>query len=324
MSQTVLIVDDSLPLHKLIKAHLEPDNLTVHSAHDGESGLAAAVNLRPSLILLDVDIPRLDGFEVCRRLKANPATAAVPIIFLTANPMVADKVKGLELGASDYITKPFKSLEFRARVRAALRAKNQSDAVTLIDGPTGLWNRAYLDMHLSSHFSLAKRSGWPLACVMVKVDKRNSLVVEHGEAVAGEVVRSIARILLSQCRAEDVVCRYNAWKFAILVSGANRAAAALLSERLRAAIERQLATHNGIQMKTTCSFGVADSNIADETTLIDRANAAVKRVPQSGANCVIIARETGDELNVAARTSTDIEAASRPVSLLSEKAAMWG
>jgi diguanylate cyclase (GGDEF)-like protein len=300
MSQTVLIVDDSIPIHTLIKAHLEPDHLKVHSAHDGESGLAAAVDLRPGLILLDVDIPRLDGFEVCRRLKANPATAAIPVIFLTANPMTADKVKGLELGASDYITKPFKSLEFRARVKAALRTNHQFDAVTLVDGLTGLWNRAYLDLHLNAHYSMARRSGSPLACVVVKVDKHSSLIAEHGETVAGQVVRSVARILLSQCRAEDVVCRYSAWKFVILVNGANRAGGGLLSERLRGGIERQSITHGDVQTQATCSFGVADSNIADVTTLVDRANAALKREPHMGCNCVVIARESGDELNAAA------------------------
>ncbi|MDP9173252.1 MAG: response regulator [Planctomycetota bacterium] len=300
MPQTVLIVDDSMPLHTLIKAHLEPDNLKIHSVHDGESCLAAAIDLKPALILLDVDIPRLDGFEVCRRLKANPATANIPIIFLTANPMVADKVKGLELGACDYITKPFKSLEFRARVRAALRSKHHFDAVTMVDGLTGLWNRAYLDLHLNSHFSLARRSGSPLACVVVKLDQRNTLVAEHGEEVAEQVVRSVARVLLSQCRAEDIVCRYSAWRFVILVSGANRAAGGLLAERLRTGIEQQSGIYAGIQTNITCSFGVSDSIIADEKHLLDRANSALKREPQLGSNRVMIARETDDELNAAA------------------------
>src|SRR5437762_1926392 len=107
MLQTVLIVDDSIPLHKLVKTHLEPDSIAVQSAYDGESAIAKAVSLHPDLILLDVDMPQLDGFEVCRRLKANPQTANIPLIFLTASTVIADRVKGLDLGAADYMAKPF-------------------------------------------------------------------------------------------------------------------------------------------------------------------------------------------------------------------------
>ena len=291
MPQTVLIVDDSVPLHKLIRAHLEPDNLKVLSAFDGESGLAAAANLRPGVILLDVDMPRLDGYEVCRRLKANPATATIPVVFLTANPMVSDKVKGLELGGSDYITKPFKSLEFQARVRAALRAKYQSDSVTMVDGHTGLWNRAYLDLHLGSRVSLANRSATPLACIMVKIDHHNALIAKQGEAGAGETTRAIARILLSQCRAEDIVCRFSGCRFVLVVTGSNRCGAALLAERLRAGVERQLAAETSPETRVTCSFGVSDTLIAEGKTLLDRADGALNVARQSGFNRVVIASE---------------------------------
>src|ERR1700722_12371122 len=132
MQQTVLIIDDSIPIHKLVKAHLEAERLRVVSAFGPEEGLVAA-KLSPGLILLDIDMPDMDGFEVCRRLKADPETASIPIIFLTANSGTDDKVKGLDLGALDYISKPFQARELCARVRSSFRAKNQLEAVTMVD-----------------------------------------------------------------------------------------------------------------------------------------------------------------------------------------------
>ncbi len=131
MPQTVLLVDDSIPLHKLVRAQLEAEPVEVHSAYDGEAALNAAVSLRPTLILLDVDMPELDGFEVCRRLKGNPLTASIPVIFLTANSLVGDKVRGFDTGGADYVTKPFKPEELRARVRGPSR---QASAGEDVDG----------------------------------------------------------------------------------------------------------------------------------------------------------------------------------------------
>src|SRR5437773_396483 len=101
MLHRALIVDDSLPLHQLMKTHLDGEGLEFHSAYDGEAALTKAVDLRPSLILLDIDMPDMDGFEVCRRLKANTQTNSIPVIFLTADFNTNDKVKGLDLGAVD-------------------------------------------------------------------------------------------------------------------------------------------------------------------------------------------------------------------------------
>ena len=180
MSQTVLLVDDSIPLHKLVCAQLEAEQVEIHSAYDGEAGLSAAVSLRPTLILLDVDMPELDGFEVCRRLKSNPTTAAIPVIFLTANSLVGDKVRGFDTGGADYVTKPFKPEELRARVRAALHAKHQLDKTAMVDPQSGLWNRSYLDLHLKAQLSMARRSNRPLSCLMIEIDRFASIETLHG------------------------------------------------------------------------------------------------------------------------------------------------
>ena len=121
VKHTVLVIDDSKMVHRLVQAWLKEDAIDCLFADDGKSGLECAAKLRPDLILLDVDMPRQNGFEVCRLLKGDPTTAKIPVIFLTAVTSVQEKISGLDLGADDYVTKPFNPGELRARVKAALR-----------------------------------------------------------------------------------------------------------------------------------------------------------------------------------------------------------
>jgi DNA-binding response OmpR family regulator len=121
MAKTVLVIDDEPELVKLLDYNLTRAGYTVLTARDGEKGLAAARQHAPDLVLLDVMMPGLDGWEVCKRLRAEPSTASVPLLMLTAKAEEGDRVLGLELGADDYVTKPFGVNELLARVKALLR-----------------------------------------------------------------------------------------------------------------------------------------------------------------------------------------------------------
>jgi diguanylate cyclase (GGDEF)-like protein/PAS domain S-box-containing protein len=126
-SERLLIIDDSPDIHELVQAWLVSESLEFSSCLDGKEALATAISVRPDLILLDVDLPGINGFEVCRRLKEHGATADIPVIFLTGASGTDEKVRGLELGASDYLIKPFDPAELRARVRTSLQAKRLMD-----------------------------------------------------------------------------------------------------------------------------------------------------------------------------------------------------
>ena len=121
MAKTVLVIDDEPELVKLIDYNLTKAGYLVLTAADGESGLATARRHAPDAIVLDVMMPGVDGFEVCKRLRQEPQTAGIPILMLTAKAEEADRVLGLELGADDYLTKPFGVRELQARVKALLR-----------------------------------------------------------------------------------------------------------------------------------------------------------------------------------------------------------
>jgi len=289
MKDTVLVVDDSPHMHKIVGAYLKDDQIALQAAYDGETAISAAAERRPSLILLDVDMPQLDGFEVCRRLRANPATSETPVMFVTADGSLSDKIKGLNLGAVDYITKPFKPEELQARVQAALRSRRQLAATSMVDGVSGLWNEAYLQQHLPAQLSLARRSEKPLACVTANIDALQRVNEDKGQAAGDEIVRAVAHILLSHCRAEDIVCHCNE-KMVLLLPGTSRVGAAKLADRARMEIERQLRRRAGEGIDVTCSFGVSDTQGESDASVLDRADAALHRAKQSGGNKVALSR----------------------------------
>jgi diguanylate cyclase (GGDEF)-like protein len=290
MLQRALIVDDSIPLHRLIKTLMEDEGLEFHSAYDGPAALSMAAALRPALILLDVDMPDMDGFEVCRRLKASPDTATIPVIFLTADFHTDNKAMGLDIGATDYVTKPFKAEELSARIRASLRAKELLQERSMVDGLTGLWNQKYFQEQATTQTALAHRAGATVSCIALDVDGLRLINSKHGNAIGDEILRSIAGIIQKQCRTEDAVCRCDGGKFAILLSMMSRAGAASLADRLCQQIRDQLAVVRDRPVGVTCSLGVADTQVAGGETLLERATHALDRAKQNGGNCVSIAR----------------------------------
>lgn len=126
MRKNILIVEDEKDIIEVIRYYLEKDNYRVHVAQDGFTALEIAAKVVPNLILLDLMLPKLDGIEVCKRLKSDARLRAIPIIMVTAKGEEADKVKGLEIGADDYVTKPFSAKELVARVKAHIRRREGS------------------------------------------------------------------------------------------------------------------------------------------------------------------------------------------------------
>ena len=132
--ETILLVEDEHDIRELLKFHLERENLSVEAVESGEDALLSLKSRNPSMILLDLMLPGIDGLEVCRRLKAQPETRDIPIIMLTAKDSEADIVSGLEIGAADYVCKPFSPRVLMARIRAVLR-RPMADAAAETGGP---------------------------------------------------------------------------------------------------------------------------------------------------------------------------------------------
>jgi len=293
----VLVIDDSDSIHKLVIARLRPEGLEVIGEFDGERGIERAVADQPDVILLDIGLPNVDGFEVCRRLKEHPSTRNIPIIFLTGTTDTESKVRGLDLGAVDYVTKPFDQVELRARVRAALRTKRLQDILeqqSFLDGLTGLWNRSYLDRRLESELNVARRYGRPLTLVLADVDHFKRVNDSLGHLFGDIVLQGIAEGLRAYARRSDIVARYGGEEFAILLTDTNLRSAVHVSERLRMSAENRHFEARSEIVSVTASFGVACSEeigaVLTPEELIRAADVALYASKDAGRNCVHVYR----------------------------------
>jgi len=291
----VLIIDDSPEALAVAKARLLKENLELLCAQGGQAGLIAARREKPDLILLDLDMPDMSGFEVCRELKSDPELQMIPVIFLAASDETEDKVRGLDLGAVDYVTKPFNAFELRARVRAALRTKRLQDLLikyTQIDPLTELPNRRALRERLRQAWARFQRHGSALSFIMADIDEFKRINDVHGHPLGDRALREFAQVLRRHCRECDFPARYGGDEFAIVVPDEHAEGAARLAGRCcQALAEIRLDAGDAEEsIQLSASFGVAEANALDsDETLVRRADEALYRAKAQGRNRVEIA-----------------------------------
>jgi two-component system cell cycle response regulator len=297
MSQCVLAIDDSPDVHRLLEVRLRSEGLVLHHALDAERGLAMAIELKPDLVLLDVNLPLMTGFEICRKLKDDAATAQIPIIFLTGAAEVYSKVQGFDLGAVDYVTKPFEPAELRARVRAALRTKRFHDILAArshIDGLTGIWNRSYFNQRMSEECGAAQRYGRTISLIMLDVDHFKRVNDEHGHPFGDLVLQTLGDLLNTLLRATDAPCRYGGEEFGVILTETDVEGATITAERLRHEISETVFHSKGAKVQVTASLGLVSSTLFDSGSLslaamVSAADDALYHAKHSGRDCVYVA-----------------------------------
>ncbi|MEG3757782.1 diguanylate cyclase [Pseudoalteromonas carrageenovora] len=235
----VLIVDDD-PLNRLVLEKTLKDEHDVFLVDSGEKALTFVKTTQVDLIILDVIMPGIDGYEVLVQLKENPITQSVPIIFISANRSHDDEAKGLELGAMDYITKPFSPSIVRVRVRNQLLIKQKNDLLEMlasIDGLTEIPNRRYLDENLSREWRRSKRSGTPLSVLLMDIDHFKRYNDCYGHRAGDECLKEVAQVLAAQCeRGSDFIARYGGEEFAAVLPGVGKADAIEFANKIRSAV----------------------------------------------------------------------------------------
>ncbi len=289
--QRVLLIDDSPLMQRLVEGWLKGDQIEVIPANTGLTGFSLAVTEQPDIILLDVDMPDINGFELCKKLRSDNRTSGIPIVFLTGAASPEDRVEGLNLGAVDYIIKPFHPAEFQARVRAALRTKYLLDLLkerAQIDGLTALRNRAYLDQRLEGEIALLKRRPGAMSVIMLDVDNFKLVNDNYGHLMGDDVLRWIGDILQNSVRTEDVVARFGGEEFVIITPGIGREGAHILAERLRQRIASTPVRRLGSPLNITCSFGIAEYQSETAEKILENADAALYAAKRQGKNCVVI------------------------------------
>ncbi|WP_176847064.1 diguanylate cyclase [Roseicitreum antarcticum] len=292
LSQSVLLVDDSPDIHLLVPARLGSERLTIHHAYNAVDGLSDAKTHQPDLILLDLDMPDIDGLTLCAQLKADKDLVGIPVIFLTGILDVATKVKAFELGAIDYVTKPFDGVELKARVRSALRTKRYHDMLSTkaqIDALTGLWNRRYLDDHLGAEVSALRRRPGALSLLMVDIDHFKHINDTYGHPVGDSVIQEVAEEIKQMSRKSDIVCRYGGEEFAVILKDTDSADALIIAERLREKIFMRDFSDGRKKLRVTVSIGIASSDqLAPDMVLpgaiIEAADRTLYRAKTEGRN----------------------------------------
>lgn len=269
----VLIIDDDPDALEVAKARLTKEDLDITCAQGGFPGLKAARKIEPDLILLDLDMPDISGFDVCRSLKADPELCMIPVLFLSGSTTPEDKIAGLDLGAIDYVTKPFDAFELRARVRAALRTKHLQDMLfehAHIDPLTGLPNRRALMERLQQEWSRIERHSGQLSFIMADIDQFKSINDRLGHQAGDRILQQVANVLAAHCRESDLPARFGGDEFAIIVPGEDAEKALHLAERCRHEIAKTCIVVRQESVALTASFGVADATGATSLAALMR------------------------------------------------------
>lgn len=295
----VLVAEDSLVVRAVLRRQLEEHGYEVVEADDGAEALRLARERLPHVILLDVEMPRLDGHQVLAELKNDPRLSDTPVVFLTGRTKTEDVVEALRLGAHDYLRKPFDHAELIARVTAAARVKalhdelqrraEELDRMSRLDALTGLHNRRHLDEHLRATVSAAKRRKQWLAVLMIDVDHFKSVNDSLGHAAGDEVLCEVARRLTRALRAEDVAGRWGGEEFLVLLPQTDAEGAVVVGERVRALVDKGPVRLADGEVPVTVSVGVAGGLGPDGDDLVQRADTALYEAKAAGRNRVVTA-----------------------------------
>ncbi len=288
----ILVIDDSISVRRLLKARLGNEGLELLEAIDGPTGLEAARDQSPDVILLDLSMPGMDGFQVLRQLKDDECTSNIPVLVLSGMQTPQDKVTAFDLGAIDFISKPFDLTELRARVRSALRLSELLQMLSQraqIDGLTGLYNRAHYDRRWSEELAGAQRHDRPISIAIIDLDHFKSVNDTFGHPAGDAVIKGLGALLIEHSRESDVACRYGGEEFVLILPDTSPADGVAQCERIREALGKMTWARHP-ERKITCSIGIAGASAG--TTLsagevMEAADKLLYKAKQAGRNRVV-------------------------------------
>jgi diguanylate cyclase (GGDEF)-like protein len=305
----VLVVDDARSNRLLVSRFIEAMGHTTIEASDGKEAVAAFIREKPDLVLMDVMMPGMDGFEATRRIRAIEGQEWVPVIFLSAQEDERDIATGIEAGGDDYLAKPVSQMVLSAKMRAMqriaemrgqlvkmsreLEATNQElERLAHIDGLTGIANRRYFDVCLAREFARSSRNRNPLSLILADVDHFKAYNDHYGHQAGDDALKQIAA-RMTKClrRPADLVARYGGEEFVVVLPETNRGGALRVAELLRVAIEELAIPHgwSSAANKVTLSLGVActtSESVPTPEALLADADQALYSAKHAGRNRV--------------------------------------
>ncbi|PIR01294.1 MAG: diguanylate cyclase response regulator [Nitrospinae bacterium CG11_big_fil_rev_8_21_14_0_20_45_15] len=305
LASHILIVDDTPANVDILKVILSREGYNVSMAPNGEVALNVIPRSMPDLILMDVMMPGLNGFEVCEKLKVDEATKEIPVIFVTAKSETEDIVKAFDVGGVDYITKPYQYREILSRIKTHLQnqtlLKNnlllveqllkvnvELDKASRTDSLTGLSNRRDANEKIGQEMVRSARNEKSFSLVLGDIDHFKKINDTYGHEAGDFVLTKVSRLMVDAVRRQDLVSRWGGEEFLIVLPETELAGGAILAENIRQKIESEKFVYNEQTMNVKMSFGVCSSGSElsmDE--LIKKADDNLYRAKEAGRNKVV-------------------------------------
>jgi len=306
----VLVVDDNRVNVGLLTGILSKRNYAVRNATDGPQALAVMRAAPPEIVLLDIRLPGMDGYEICRQMKADPRTKDIPVIFVSALDDGLDKARAFEVGGIDYVAKPFSSAEVVARVDNQLkisrlqrhlaqknaeleRANRMLQSLSYVDALTGVPNRRHFDELLDQEWRRALRDESAMSVILIDVDLFKAFNDNYGHQSGDDCLKHVAVEVSGVLRrGGDLAARYGGEEFGVVLPGTEGPGALVVAEDMRRRVEGLKIAHRGSPFKVvTISLGVKAMRPGPQDsleTILAAADRALYRAKETGRNRVVM------------------------------------
>ncbi|MBI5328466.1 MAG: diguanylate cyclase [Deltaproteobacteria bacterium] len=299
--RTLLLVDDSMLIRQLVRKTVSEAGIfsNILEAEDGEKALGIFLKNKIDFIITDVMLPKVNGYELIAAVKESAAGKDIPIIVISASRKeVIDKIRGLNMGASDYVIKPFDSKELLARITVfirlqdlqnELREKNALlEKMSMTDELTGLYNRRYFYDHINMQIALANRHSYTIGCLLIDIDYFKNINDTCGHDVGDKVLKGAANVMNGKMRGGDVLARFGGEEFIVCLIKTSQDGAVNAAERMRKAVGyANLSNDAGNPLKVTISIGVAiypQQGLGSSDDIIKAADNALYCAKNGGRN----------------------------------------
>jgi diguanylate cyclase (GGDEF)-like protein len=286
--RTIIVVEDEENMRSLLSYNLEKEGYDVATANNGEEGLLQVREHHPDLIISDVMMPKMNGYDFCLALRDDVATQGIPFIFLSAKGQLPDKFEGLNRGADDYITKPFNINELLAMVKTRMKRVDIYKHIADTDELTSLLNRRALLEHLHGDIERARKFGRNLCVGFLDIDLFRKINERYGHPAADIALAKLAQTIKGMLHERDFAGRYGGEEFLVVLADKDRDKALCVLEDIRSVIEKMI--FDVPTLRVTLSIGAAcfPEDAGDMEQLIDASDKALLVAKHTGRNRVIM------------------------------------
>ncbi|MBI4846036.1 MAG: diguanylate cyclase [Candidatus Omnitrophica bacterium] len=289
MKERILVVEDTLADVMFLKKTFEGLNYEITYAENGMNALSILDNDPPDLVILDILLPDIDGFEVCKRIRNDDRFINTPILFYSAIRTSDDKILGLEMGASDFLSKSADDRELLVRVKNLLKIKKKIDSalsISFYDSITKVYSLQYFHHRMYDECVRSRRYKRDLSCMLIDIDNFKVINNTFGIQTGNRVLKKIAELVSQNTRHVDEVCRYKEDAFGLVLPETDLRNAYSAAERIRQylAMTEDLRTECSLNITVSCGVSYYNEKVTDFNNLIENAHTALLQAKQAGKN----------------------------------------